>query len=56
MAASKEGDTILDPFMGSGTVLWVAKTLSRKAIGYDISREYCDLAIERNKQMAMELV
>jgi hypothetical protein len=30
------GDTVLDPFMGSGTVLAMAKKLNRKAIGFDI--------------------
>ena len=30
------GDIVLDPFMGSGTVLEMAKTMNRKAIGFDI--------------------
>lgn len=30
------GDVVLDPFMGSGTVLAMARKLSRKAIGFDI--------------------
>lgn len=42
--------TILDPFMGSGTTLKVAAYLGRNAVGYDISTEYCKLAVERNKQ------
>jgi hypothetical protein len=45
----------LDPFMGSGTTLWVAKKLNRRAIGYDLSKEYCELALARNRQMAMEV-
>ncbi len=36
-AASKPGDLVLDPFMGAGTTLWVAKKLNRRAVGYDIS-------------------
>lgn len=51
-AASREGDIVLDPFMGSGTTLWVAKKLGRKAIGYELSKEYCQLALERNRQLA----
>jgi DNA modification methylase len=46
---------VLDPFMGSGTTLWVAKKLGRRAIGYDISEVYCELALERNRQMALEI-
>ena len=52
-AASFTGSTILDPFMGSGTTLKVAAKLGRKAIGYDISEEYCKLAIERNRQAVL---
>lgn len=49
-AASKPGDIILDPFSGSGTVLEVAAKLNRKAVGYEISEEYCKLIVERNRQ------
>lgn len=44
---------VLDPFCGSGTTLWVAKKLGRRAVGYDISAEYCQLALERNRQMSL---
>lgn len=44
-----------DPMVGSGTTLWVAKKLGRRAVGYDTSREYCELAVDRNRQMALEL-
>lgn len=41
------GDTVLDPFMGSGTTLIEATHHNRPSIGFDISREYCDLAEKR---------
>jgi len=44
---------VLDPFAGSGTTLWVAKKLGRRAIGYEISLDYCKLAIYRNRQIAL---
>ena len=47
---SNHGSTILDPFMGSGTTLRAAKDLGRKCIGIEISREYCDIAVNRLRQ------
>nr|MCU0480668.1 site-specific DNA-methyltransferase [Anaerolineae bacterium] len=41
------GDTILDPFVGSGTTLIEAHDNKREGIGFDISEEYCALAKER---------
>ena len=44
---------VLDPFAGTGTVGWVAKKLGRKAVLYELSEEYCKLALERNRQQAL---
>jgi len=44
---SEPGDTIIDPFMGSGTTLRAAKDLGRKAIGVEIDVRYANIAVER---------
>lgn len=47
LIGSKEGDKILDPFMGSGTTLVAAKQLNRNAVGIEISESYCKIAQTR---------
>jgi site-specific DNA-methyltransferase (adenine-specific) len=44
---SNEGDTILDPFAGSGTTLKMAKKNGRNYIGIEISEEYIDIIHKR---------
>ena len=44
---SNEGDTVLDPFMGSGTTGKMAKLLNREFIGIEKDKEYYDLAKNR---------
>jgi len=52
---SEEGDTILDPFLGSGTTARACKDLGRKCIGIEISKEYCDIAVRRLGQEVLNL-
>lgn len=44
---TKEQDTVLDPFMGSGTTLIVANRMGRNSIGIDIVPEYCQRVREQ---------
>jgi DNA modification methylase len=53
LAATKPGDIVLDPFTGSGYTLQVAAELGRKAVGYEISTEYCELIVKRNRQAVL---
>lgn len=47
LAGCPEGDTVLDPFFGAGTVGLVAKRTNRKYIGIEINPEYAAMARER---------
>lgn len=47
LIGSKLGDTILDPFTGSGTTGVVAKRLKRNFIGYELNPEYYEMAQKR---------
>jgi DNA modification methylase len=59
LAGSRPGDTVLDPFMGSGTTGMVARGKGRKWIGIELNPEYCALALKRievNRLMLTEIV
>ncbi len=46
-SCSNEGDRVLDPFIGSGTTVAVAKKLRRRYIGFDLSQDYVKQACSR---------
>ena len=49
------GDTVLDPFMGSGTTLVAAHLNKRRGIGIEVDEGYCKLAKERVNQAVSQL-
>ena len=49
-AGTKEGDVVLDPFMGSGTTASVAKRLGRKWIGIELNEEYAQIINKKTAQ------
>lgn len=44
---SKPGDTVLDPFMGSGTTLVASKLQGRSSIGFELKKDFCEKAKKR---------
>lgn len=46
---TQEGDTVLDPFAGSGTTLFAAQKMLRNAIGIEIVPEYYEMILAQNK-------
>lgn len=53
---TKPYDTVLDPFMGSGTTIVVANRMLRNAIGIEIISDYCQLAESRISNPQLKLL
>jgi site-specific DNA-methyltransferase (adenine-specific)/site-specific DNA-methyltransferase (cytosine-N4-specific) len=47
LAGSKQGDAVLDPFLGSGTVAAVSRKLNRDCVGIEMNAEYAALSVKR---------
>ncbi|GHT37965.1 hypothetical protein FACS189427_11660 [Planctomycetales bacterium] len=52
---TQERDTVLDPFMGSGTTNIVAKQMNRNSIGIEIVPEYCEYVRQRLEPVILQL-
>ena len=50
LASSNKGDTVLDPFSGSGTTLRVCQQINRKAIGFELNPAYVEMTRTRLAQ------
>ncbi len=55
LAGCPEGGVVLDPFMGSGTTAVVARSLGRKAIGFELNADYIAMAAKRLAQGVLAL-
>ncbi len=53
---TKPGDTVLDPFMGSGTSVYVAQRMLRNSVGIEILPEYFEIAKKDLKPTEQQLV
>lgn len=51
---SNEGDTVFDPFMGSGTTAKMAILNNRKFVGCEVSEKYCEIIKERLDSVMIE--
>jgi len=48
-----KGELVIDPFVGSGTVLIAARDLDRNALGFDLKKEYVELSESRLSQQKL---
>jgi site-specific DNA-methyltransferase (adenine-specific) len=55
LSASREGDTVLDPFLGSGTTAVVCQNLNRNFVGIEIEQEYIEITKNRLKEIQANL-
>lgn len=51
---TKPGQIVLDPFMGSGSTCVSAKSLGRKYIGFELDKNYYEIAVNRIKEINIQ--
>ncbi len=56
LAGSRPGDTVMDPFAGSGTTLRVATRLGRHGVGIELNPAYVPMIERRTAQQSLEMV
>lgn len=54
--STKEGDVVLDPFMGTGTTGVAAKTMGRNYIGFEIQSDYVSFAEARIRDTKIDII
>jgi DNA modification methylase len=54
--STKEGDIVLDPFMGSGTTAVAANSVNRNYIGFELQKEYVNLSKIRIRDSKIETI
>ena len=52
---TQPGDTILDPFMGSGTTAVACVKTGRNFIGIEICKDYFDVAVKRVAEAQLQM-
>jgi site-specific DNA-methyltransferase (adenine-specific) len=52
---TKEGDWVLDPFVGSGTSSEIAQSLGRNSVGIDLLEENCKIVKERTDHLQLRI-
>lgn len=52
--SSKEGDIVLDTFMGSGSTAIACKSIKRKFVGFEINKQYYEMSQRRLKEFTQQ--